>query len=727
MLPLPNLDDRTFEQLVREARDLIPRILPAWTDQNAHDPGITLLEMLAWHIEMQQFQLDRLTIQHERKFLKLLGEAPRDRIPATTSVSFSKATHPLVVPTGTLLRVADLPFETVRAVTVLPDSKQQVTVQTKNGSFDVPPVASTGQSTFYPFGEEASPGSSMRITLEDPLPHSMLLSLWIELDRQEPVHRIPARYQHFTPSGQVEWSYWHEEVDESGDSGHWRPVWLERDETYGLHQSGPILFQIPTGMDNVLQIKATLTAGSYHDPPRIRQMLWNEVFAQQGQTYCLCAQFDGLPEESLGLSNGPDKPLSIELEHALFQQGELEVQFKRAGGEWIDVEKECFEIYRADNRCSLVFLPDISLPRGEQSIRVIATSPQFIDRIYLGSGTGISGQSFPLPIEPVLPDQVKIQVGWLADDQKTMLWHDWERVRDFDDSHANSRHFVIDEDEGVIRFSDGVHGIAPPSATYPNIRWIQYRVGTGAAGNVKEDTIHEMDLLDGSLQVTNLYPAYGGAEAETVQEALQRVKQRVIEPVCGVTAEDLEKRVLEIPGLRIVRVKAIPGYRTGWKDYPQQRAVGHVSLVIVPYSQKPLPRPSDGMIQTVKTHLEPYRLLTTTIHVIAPEYIKVSVRAIVVVQSRYEGKEAEVKQILNKWLQPYGNEGSPGWDFGRPINKCDVHDVIHQVPGVLYIQDIWLKAEGKDVHHEAGGDIRIPPNGLVISGDHDIEFIISNR
>ena len=40
-LPLPHLDDRRWQDLVEEGRALIPRLAPAWTDHNVHDPGIT--------------------------------------------------------------------------------------------------------------------------------------------------------------------------------------------------------------------------------------------------------------------------------------------------------------------------------------------------------------------------------------------------------------------------------------------------------------------------------------------------------------------------------------------------------------------------------------------------------------------------------------------------------------------------------------------------------------
>jgi hypothetical protein len=719
MLPLPRLDDRTFEELVREARDLIPILAPDWTDENVHDPGITLLEMLAWHIETQQYRLDRLTERHLRKFLKLLGELPRERTPAMTSVSFSNATSPIVIPYGTLLHVGDLPFETIRSVTVLPDTGRKVFVRTPEGVQEITDDFESGHAPFHPFGEHPEIGACMDIHLEEPLPFSVPLSLWIQLEDQEPDIRIPARYRQFTPSGQVTWQYWDER------EGTWRILPVERDESYSLHQSGPVLFEVPPELGPIRRLRAELTAGGYNDPPLIRRLVWNEVFAMQGQSLCVCEAFDG--PSAPGGGDGPElaAPYIVEPAHALFRKGRLIVQFRRRDGGWTDAGEETYDIARDGGRLRIVFPDPSPLPTGRESIRVIAVAKEFVERMTLGTGTGISGQTFPLPAAPVLPRHCLLQVGETADDG-TIVWRDWERVPDFDASKEDSLHYMIDEEAGVFRFSDGVSGAVPPAMPFPNVRLISYRIGVGEAGNVKEDTIREIDIGEQPLRVTNLYPAYGGAEPETVREALQRLKRRMLQPQCGVTGEDLEQRVREIPGLRIARVKAIPGYHPGIRNWPEERAFGHLSIVIVPRSRRPLPLPGEGMIRTIRRHLEPYRLITTRLHVIPPEYVKVSVRAVVVADPRYEGREWTVVQALKEWLQPFGNGSSPGWIFGRPVYKSDVYEIIHRVPGVRYIQDVWLMAEGQNARLEESGDIRIPPNGLVISGEHDIEFVISH-
>jgi len=71
-LNLPNLDDRRYEDLVDEARAMIPGLAPEWTDHNPSDPGITLIEMFAYLTEMLIFRLNRITDENIRSYLKLL-------------------------------------------------------------------------------------------------------------------------------------------------------------------------------------------------------------------------------------------------------------------------------------------------------------------------------------------------------------------------------------------------------------------------------------------------------------------------------------------------------------------------------------------------------------------------------------------------------------------------------------------------------------------------------
>ncbi|MBD2184297.1 baseplate J/gp47 family protein [Aerosakkonema funiforme] len=72
-LPLPNLDDRSYEDLVAEATSLIPVEYPEWTDHNPSDTGIILIELLAWLTEMVLYRVDRVPDKNMEIFLKLLN------------------------------------------------------------------------------------------------------------------------------------------------------------------------------------------------------------------------------------------------------------------------------------------------------------------------------------------------------------------------------------------------------------------------------------------------------------------------------------------------------------------------------------------------------------------------------------------------------------------------------------------------------------------------------
>ena len=73
MLPAPNLDDRTFQGLVDEAKRLVQNRCPEWTDHNVSDPGVTLIEAFAQMVDQLIYRLNRVPDLNYVKFLELIG------------------------------------------------------------------------------------------------------------------------------------------------------------------------------------------------------------------------------------------------------------------------------------------------------------------------------------------------------------------------------------------------------------------------------------------------------------------------------------------------------------------------------------------------------------------------------------------------------------------------------------------------------------------------------
>jgi Baseplate J-like protein len=89
-IPLPSLDDRGYADLVGEARARIPGVLPQWTDHNPGDPGIVLVELLAWLTEMLLYQIDQVPAANVTAFLGLLN-GPEWTVPAGESLDVAVA------------------------------------------------------------------------------------------------------------------------------------------------------------------------------------------------------------------------------------------------------------------------------------------------------------------------------------------------------------------------------------------------------------------------------------------------------------------------------------------------------------------------------------------------------------------------------------------------------------------------------------------------------------
>jgi hypothetical protein len=81
-LTLPELDDRTFDDLTEEARGLLVTYAPALTNHNASDPLVTLTELFAYLTDVMLFRLNTVTDANRGAFLRLLNgpdwQAPTD-------------------------------------------------------------------------------------------------------------------------------------------------------------------------------------------------------------------------------------------------------------------------------------------------------------------------------------------------------------------------------------------------------------------------------------------------------------------------------------------------------------------------------------------------------------------------------------------------------------------------------------------------------------------------
>jgi len=90
-LPGPNLDDRSFDDLMAEALAHVRASPSGWTDLSPHDPGVVLLEVMAHLAEMLIYRTNRMTEKVQVALLNLIGVQLHPPSAAVVPLTFTLA------------------------------------------------------------------------------------------------------------------------------------------------------------------------------------------------------------------------------------------------------------------------------------------------------------------------------------------------------------------------------------------------------------------------------------------------------------------------------------------------------------------------------------------------------------------------------------------------------------------------------------------------------------
>jgi hypothetical protein len=161
-----------FDDLVVLGRSTIPTLAPRWTDHNVHDPGIMLMELVAWIAEAQMYSISRMRRDERRAFAHFLSVEPKGPLAAQGLLWPSTDQPPAVAP-GQVIPAdsiatasSDVPqFFTSNAVQLTPASLLRVETRYANGVLhDWTRVNAQQSATFEPFGDASNPGARLILT-----------------------------------------------------------------------------------------------------------------------------------------------------------------------------------------------------------------------------------------------------------------------------------------------------------------------------------------------------------------------------------------------------------------------------------------------------------------------------------------------------------------------------------------------------------------------------------
>ncbi len=684
-LQTPHLDDLRFQRdLVDEARKRIIHYCPEWTEYNLSDPGITLIELFAWMTEQLVYRLNRVPEKNYFKFLEMLGLRPLPASSAHTELTFwLSAPLPLepgsrqtvVIPRGFEVRSEqtedEIIFTTDETLEIVPPVLEHVR---KEGAFNKNYLPRLGIEVFYPFGE--------------PVPQAG-----------------DAFYLGFSPTNNL--------------AGHILQLYFETrpTEAVGIRRE---------------------------DPPWV----W-EYLDEQGQWHELAlSQREGEKDTTGGLNNESGslvlylpaslKPAPLYGLEAFWLRCRIEQRDPLQG------------MYTQSPR--VMKIEPFSL-----GATVGATHSVSVEDEVLGISNGEPGQRFQLQHAPVLqlrPDETLLVEESQPDGSTRFV--PWQRVESFARSTRFDRHYMLDTNRGEVSFGPAIrqpdgsvrqYGRIPESGR--QIRFSRYRYGGGVQGNLPEGSLRTMLMsLAYVARVSNLKRAVGGRDAETLEELQLRAQRELQAQHRAVTAQDFEEFARR-SSRSVARAYCLP------PEQAEETVGNTVHLLIVPAVQNALQAHNlaalhlhEELRTTVQRYLDQYRLLTTTLRIREPRYYGVQVRARLVPQPFSNPAEVQqrVRRELERYLTPLPLDAPPlnqataawqGWPFGKALFAAEIIALIQQIPEVQYVMDVQLAyrpvlplEENTPFGEEAPRPLqtvatvlRLPPDGLLCSLEHEIELV----
>jgi predicted phage baseplate assembly protein len=237
-LPVPNLDDRRFQDLVDDAKRLVQRRCPEWTDHNVSDPGVTLIETFAFMTDQLLFRLNQVPDRMYVKFLELIGLRLLPATPARAPVTFwlsAPAVAGVAIPMGTTVATPrtdteeSIIFNTREELQILPCVLDEVaTLVQDESAIQLHTEGLKLATAFRAFSEVPVVDEVLLVGLNDPVPRCV-----VRLDVDAHVEGVGVHPDH----PPLAWEAW--------TGTEWARCLVSSDTTLALNAPGRVLVHMP--------------------------------------------------------------------------------------------------------------------------------------------------------------------------------------------------------------------------------------------------------------------------------------------------------------------------------------------------------------------------------------------------------------------------------------------------------------------------------------------------
>ena len=274
----------------------------------------------------------------------------------------------------------------------------------------------------------------------------------------------------------------------------------------------------------------------------------------------------------------------------------------------------------------------------------------------------------------------------LVGDDKT-----WLPRRDLLESDRFDTHFVVEtESDGIahLRFGDNVYGLKPDPVIFTvgdttAEHGALYRIGNGVAGNLGAESIKHIVFEGiGIAEVRQPLPAYGGRDAESLEEVRQYAPQAFRIQKRAVTETDYADKAEVYPDKEHAQVQRAAATR---------RWTGSWYTMFVTadrFDDKPV---DEAFENSLRDHLEDYRLAGHDLEVDAPLFVPLEIRMGVCVETGHFASDVK-KRLLEVFSSTVNASGEKGffhpdnYTFGQPVYLSRVIAKAMSVDGVRWVE-----------------------------------------
>lgn len=667
-LESPNLDDRTWQEIVDQARALIPRYAPEWTDHNPSDPGMALVELFAWMVEGLIYRLNRVPEKNLIEFLNLIGVTRHPARPASTYLVYriDSSRPQVVIPQGSQAATRQtenedaIVFETDEPLRALPLNLVQALL-----------IAQGGQPQYTDVSDRIIRPPLSGLAIAPPANGSVMLALGFDAASAEPLAlRVRLLQPAADPPMQLTWLY----SQGINQPAAWAELAREQveDPSGGLRQHTVVTARVPVewAAEKPTDWNVPPAPGAV---PADKPLFWLAVRFSAGA-----------------------QPAALSLESALFNSvhatNALTIREPELLGASSGQPFQTFEL-----RQRPLFMDPAALdPLGH--VRIQVRQPQ-------------SGGFGPW-------------ADWRRVDEFPPGGAAVYRLNPVTGEVDFGSYHPVTAPQG--------QGLIPPAGSEVRAAGYRHvaggargNVAPGAVGELRTPQ-------PGVSFVQNPGQGRGGMDEEPVEETKRRGPEALRARRRAVTLEDYEYLALEAsPEVSKARAlpPLVTGQATGELARPPGMVNVIIAPAAPPAAPRPLP--TTALIQQVNAYLAERRDITADVHVTHPRYLPIDVQVDIRVfqsavtaglvpnDSDFAGYKALVRGQIDAFLHPlYGGVDGSGWEVGQDATISSLFDAIRPPSGIGFISNITIKAG--PVSHTRPSFGGSTPTAWVQSADYEL-------